>query len=332
MLPKSKNNGMISIAKIVAAGILLASVSFAGDIKPSVEVEFNMFYNRNYPQPLSFQFREAKLFLDANISDQSSALIEYTMKDNLVRAQLERAYFIQHDLPLNSQLTMGQFRNPFGYFDPFTVSHSITKNTALAPDSAMPKFMLRDLDIGLYWVARGEALTFGLGVTNGNGLNDLKDDNNFKDIVSHVVYSFDEIQIGFNGYYGRKNSLLANGMVNKYSAVEVTAAGIEAMAYLGDATVAFEALVRNYGTLRSAGSYVTMNYDLSPFISTLRATSRVELFDPNKNRSNDESVQWAQGFLYTISRGYLAKLEFVLNLEKNRHQANEIFFELEYEL
>ena len=311
---------------------LAAVYSYAGDIKPSVEVEFNMFYNRNYPQPLSFQFREAKLFLDANINEHSTALIEYTMKDNLVRAQLERAYFIQHDLPFNSQLTLGQIRNPFGYFDPFTVSHSTTKSTPLTPDPLMPDFMLRDLDVGIYWESHGEMFTVGMGILNGNGINNLKDDNNFKDVVGHAVYSVDVFQLGVNGYYGRKNSLFSNGTVNKYSEIEVTAAGVEAMAYIGDATVAFEALSRNYGTLRSAGSYLTMNYDLSSFVSTLRTTSRIEFFDPNRSRNNDESIQWAQGFLYTISRGYLAKLEFVLNLEQHRRQANEIFFELEYEL
>jgi hypothetical protein len=311
---------------------LAAAHAFAGDIKPSVEVEFNMFYNRNYPQPLSFQFREAKLFLDANINDHSTALIEYTMKDNLVRAQLERAYFIQHDLPFNSQLTLGQFRNPFGYFDPFTVSHSTTKSAPLSPDTVMPDFKLRDLDVGIYWESQGEMITFGFGVVNGNGINNLKDDNNFKDFVGHAVFSFDAFQFGLNGYYGRKNSLLPNGTINKYSDIEVTAGGIEAMAYIGDATVAFEALVRNYGSLNSAGSYLTMNYDLSSFIPTFRSTSRFEIFDRDRNTINDESIQYAQGFLYTLSRGYLAKFEFVLNLEKNRRQANEIFFELEYEL
>jgi hypothetical protein len=331
-MPQRNNNRILIWIAIVVAGILPAARVLAGDIKPSVEVEFNMFYNKNYPQPLSFQFREVKLFLDAEISEQSSALIEYTMKDNLIRAQLERAYFIQHDLPFNSQLTMGQIRNPFGYFDPFTVSHSTTKATALAPDTAMPAFMLRDLDVGLYWESRGEIVTFGLGITNGNGINSLKDDNNFKDVVGHMVYSFESFQVGVNGYYGRKNSLFANGSVKEYSAVEVSAFGVEALAYAGDATIAFEALSRHYGTLHSAGTYLTMNYDLSSIIPTLRTTSRVEYFDPNRSAATDESIQWAQGFLYTISRGYLAKLEFVLNLEQHRRQANEVFFELEYEL
>ncbi|MFA6455358.1 MAG: hypothetical protein WCW40_00950 [Bacteroidota bacterium] len=332
MLLNTKNSARLRRLFYLACSLLLAASVYAGDIKPSVEVEFNMFYNRNYAQPLSFQFREAKFFLDADISDRSTALIEYTMKDNLVRAQLERAYFIQHELPLNSQLTLGQFRNPFGYFDPFTVSHSTTKSTALAPDTLMPEFKLRDLDVGLYWESQGEMVTFGFGVTNGNGINELKDDNNFKDLVGHAVVSFGELQVGVNGYYGRKNALNSNGTISSYSSVEVTAAGVEAMAYVGDATIAMEVLVRNYGTLHSAGSYLTMNYDLSSLISTLRTTSRLELFDPNIHGMSDESVQWAQGFLYTISRGYLAKLEFVLNLEKNRRQENEIFFELEYEL
>lgn len=45
---------------VVAFLLCLAAVPgilHAGDIKPSVEVEFNLFYNRNYPRPFSFQFR-----------------------------------------------------------------------------------------------------------------------------------------------------------------------------------------------------------------------------------------------------------------------------------
>lgn len=332
MLLKSKNSKEYIAFIFITLGMLAGASAFAGDIRPSVEVEFNMFYNKNYDQPLSFQFREAKLFLDTYINEHSTALIEYTLKDNLVRGVLERAYFIQHDLPLNSQLTMGQFRNPFGYFDPFTVSHSTTKSTPIAPDSLMPTFQLRDLDVGVYWESRGERLSVGLGLVNGNGINNLKDDNNFKDVVGHLAYSFDAFQIGANGYYGRKNSLLANGMVNKYSDVEVTAAGIELMIFAGDATIACEALALTYGKRHSAGSYITVNYDLSSIISTLRSTSRMEVFDPHRAVANDESIQWAQGFLYTISRGYLAKIEMVLNLEKHRHQENEIFIEFEYEL
>lgn len=305
---------------------------FAGDIKPSVEVEFNMFYNKNYDQALSFQFREAKLFLDTYINDHSTALIEYTMKDNLVRGLLERAYFVQHDLPFNGRLTLGQFRNPFGYFDPFTVSHSITKSTPLSPDSAMPQFMLRDLDVGVFWESTGSEFSYGLAIVNGNGINTLKDDNNFKDIIGHMLYSFGDFQVGANGYYGRKNSLLPGGGIKSYSNVSVIAAGIEAMAFVGDATIASEVLIQEYGSLRTIGGYVTMNYDLGNTLAGLRATSRIEAFDPNRAIINNEHLQWSQGFLYSISRGYQAKFELVVNLEKYRQRANEIIFELEYEL
>ncbi|MBI3586098.1 MAG: hypothetical protein HY088_03080 [Ignavibacteriales bacterium] len=163
-------------------------------------------------------------------------------------------------------------------------------------------------------------------------INELSDDNNFKDIIGHALFSFERFQIGINGYYGRKNSLNADGTVRNYSDVEVTAAGVEAMVLTDKAVIAGEALMRNYGSLHSAGGYLMMNYDLSSLVPMLRTTSRVEIFDPNLNVLNDERVQWAQGFLYTISRGYLAKLEWVINLERYRVQANEIFFELEYEL
>ena len=331
-MPKKSRNSIRYRLLWFAFGILAVGAAHAGDIKPSVEVEFNLFYNRNFPQPLSFQFREVKLFLDAEISDRSTALIEYTMKDNLVRAQVERAYFVQHDLPWNSQLTLGQIRNPFGFYDPFTVSHSLTKNTPMTPDPAMPAFQLRDIDVGLYWESRGENVTVGLGVVNGNGVNSLKDDNNFKDIIGHAVVPVGPVQFGVNGYYGRKNSLNGDGSVRNYSAVEVSAWGVEALAFVGDATIAWEAVQRNYGPLHGAGTYVTMNYDLSSFVPTLRTTSRMEYYDPNTRTPNDESIQWAQGLLYTLSRGYLAKLEFVVDLEHHRRQSPEIFFELEYEL
>ncbi|MBI3578696.1 MAG: outer membrane beta-barrel protein [Ignavibacteriales bacterium] len=329
---RSQNHRAVS-ATLVVVALMIASLSArGGDIKPSVEVEFNIFYNKNFPQPLSFQFREAKLFLDTYINESSTALIEYTMKDNLKRAELERAYFIQHDLPLNSQLTMGQFRSPFGYFDPFTVTHSITKDAALAPDSAMPKFRLRSLDVGVMWESLNEPFSFSLAVVNGNNINELSDDNNFKDIIGHVLFSSERFQIGANGYYGRKNSLNADGAVRTYSDVEVTAIGIEAMLLTDKAVIAGEALVRNYGSLHSAGGYVMMNYDLASLVPKLRTTTRFEIFDPNVNVFNDERMQWSQGFLYSISRGYLAKFEWVINLERHRMQENEIFFELEYEL
>lgn len=304
----------------------------AGDIKPSVEVEFNIFYNRNYPQPLSFQFREAKLFLDTYINEHSTALIEYTIKDDLVRGELERAYFIQHDLPWSSQLTFGQFRNPFGYYDPFTVTHSLTKNTELAAASPMPKFKLRDLDVGLLWESFADPLSVSLAVVNGNGINNVRDDNNFKDVIGHVSYSFDRFQVGANGYYGRKNSINPDGSAGGYANVEVSAVGFETMMLFDQAVVALEVVARQYGALNSAGAYTMINYDLGSLVSTLRTTMRLEFFDPDRSAICDERVQYAQGVLYTISRGYLAKLEGVVNLERYRKESNQIFFELEYEL
>lgn len=303
-----------------------------GDIKPSVEIEFNLFYNRNYPQPFSFQFREAKLFLDTRISDQSTALIEYVMVDNLQRAELERAYFVQHDLPWNSQLTLGQLRIPFGYYDAFTVSHSLTKHTSLAPDSAMPGFSLRSVDVGAMWEMLGDRLSFSLAVVNGNGVSKLSDDNNFKDVIAHAAYSFDELQVGLNAYYGRKNSYLASGAVSTFSSVEVAAYGWEAMLSLEKAVLAGEVVTRHYGPLVANGAYLMMNYDLGAIVPTLRTTSRMEYFDPDNSRRNDERLQWSQGFLYTISRGYMAKLEWVVNLESRTRAGNELMFELEYEL
>jgi hypothetical protein len=330
MMQRSKK---CSTSLILAVMMLAVSTSLtAGDIKPSVEVEFNLFYNRNYPRPFSFQFREAKLFLDTYINDNSTALIEFVMKENFRHGELERAYFIQHDLPLNSQLILGQFRSPFGYYDAFTVSRAMIKDAPLAPDSAMPTMKLRDLDVGLLWQSLGDPFSFGLAVVNGNGINSLSDDNNFKDIVAHALYSFESLQIGINGYYGRKNSLHPDGSVKEYSDVEVTAVGMETMVLLDRAVIAGEAIVRQYGSLQSAGAYVMLNYDLGNIVRTLRYVSRVEVFDPNRNVDNDERIQWGQGFLYSISRGYTAKLEWTLNFEQPRVSSNEIFFELEYEL
>jgi len=329
MRPRSKNHRAIIAFLFLTA---VPGIARAGDIKPSVEVEFNLFYNRNYPRPFSFQFREAKLFLDTYINDNSTALIEFTMKDNLQHGELERAYFTQHNLPLNSQVILGQFRNPFGYFDAFTVSRSLTKDAALAPDSMMPTMRLRDLDVGILWQSQGDPFSFSIAIVNGNGINSLSDDNNFKDIIAHALYSFEELQIGVNAYYGRKNSLNTDGSVKEYSGVAVTAFGVETMVLLDKVVIAGEAITREYGSLRSAGAYLMMNYDLGSLVRTLRYVTRMEVFDPNRDVASDERVQWGQGFLYTLSRGYTAKLEWTLNFELPRRSSNEIFFELEYEL
>ncbi|MBI5215282.1 MAG: hypothetical protein HY960_05975 [Ignavibacteriae bacterium] len=328
-----RRNVRNNIFKITLFLILFCSLAVqAGDIKPSVELEFNIFYDKNYPQPFSFQMREAKLFLDANISEHSSGLIEYTMRDDLKRGELERLYFVQRDLPFNSQLTLGQFRSPFGYYDAFTVSHSLTKSAGVSPDGILPTFKLRSHDVGVLWEAQGEAISWGLAVVNGNGISGIRDDNNFKDVIGHALYAFERIQVGLNGFYGRKNSLNADGSVKEHSSVEVKALGIEAMGIFNKAVIAGEAIIQQYEAQQSQGAYVMMNYDLGEMLHTLRSVTRFEVFDPNTDVDSDERVQCAQGFRYTIDRGYTIKFEYIMNWEKVKQQFNELFVELEYEL
>ncbi|MBI3195557.1 MAG: hypothetical protein HYZ34_13990 [Ignavibacteriae bacterium] len=326
----SKN---ISVLVFVAALCLLCSrFVVAGDIKPAVELEFNMFYDKNFPQPFTFQMREAKLFLDTYISEKSGGLIEYVMRDNLVRAELERLYFVHRELPLNGQLTLGQFRSPFGYYDVFTVSHSLTKSVAVSPDGMLPAFKLRSLEVGAMWQSEFEQSAFSLAVVNGNGVSSLWDDNNFKDIIGHTQYSLGDVQLGANFYYGRKNSLNEDGSVKTYSNIEVQSYGVEAMTFVGDAVIAGEAVVRNYGDVESAGAYLMMNYNLNSLLHTLRSVTRIETFDPNRSTTDDVRFQFAQGFRYTVDRGYTMKFEYIMNLEQPQQQFNALFLELEYEL
>lgn len=327
------NNLVILILNLVASFVLLFShVSVAGDIKPAVELEFNIFYDKNHPQPFTFQMREAKLFLDTYISEKSGGLIEYVMRDNLAKAELERMYFVHRELPLNGQLTLGQFRSPFGYYDAFTVSHSLTKSIAISPDGILPGFKLRSLEVGALWQSEFEQSAFALAVVNGNGVSSLWDDNNFKDIIGHGQYSFGALQLGANFYYGRKNSFHADGSVHNYSDIEIQSYGIEAMTFVGDAVVAGEAVIRKYGTTESAGAYLMMNYNLNSLLHTLRSVTRIETFDPNRETGDDSRVQFAQGFRYTVDRGYTMKFEYIMNFERPKQQFNYLFLELEYEL
>ncbi len=332
MNQKSKNKVLFILTLLAISSVVLRTIAYSGDIKPAVEFEFNMFYDRNYPQPLSFQMREAKLFLDTYISERSGGLIEYVMQEDFRHGELERLYFVHRELPLHGQLTIGQFRSPFGYYDAFTVSHSLTKSTEMSPDSALPSFKLRSLDIGALWESQTDQYTVSLAIVNGNGINSLRDDNNFKDIILHTMYSFDKVSVGFNGYYGRKNSHNSDGSIREYSSVEVSAYGVEMMTVFDDAVVAGEVLIQKYDNKESIGGYVMMNYDLTTIVHSLRSVTRVELFDPNRSVSNDTRFQIAQGFRYTIDRGYTMKLEYIMNLEHQSHQFNSAFLELEYEL
>lgn len=311
---------------------LCARFAFGGELKPSVELEFNVFYDKNHPQPFTFQMREAKLFLDTYISEKSGGLIEYVMRDNLAKGELDRLYFVHRELPLNGQLTLGQFRSPFGYYDAFTVSHSLTKYVAVSPDGMLPEFKLRSLEVGAMWQSEFEQSAFALAVVNGNGVSSLWDDNNFKDIIGHGQYSFGALQLGANFYYGRKNSLHLNGSVQEYSDIEVQSYGVEAMTFIGDAVVAGEAVIRKYSDMESAGAYLMMNYNLNSILHTLRSVTRVETFDPNREVGNDNRFQLAQGFRYTVDRGYTMKFEYIMNFEQPQQQFNSLFLELEYEL
>ncbi len=332
MNPENKNKALFHSIALMVSCFLLGTIAYGGDIKPSVEFEFNMFYDRNFPQPFAFQMREAKLFLDTDISERSGGLIEYVMQEDLKRGELERLYFIHRELPLHGQLTIGQFRSPFGYYDAFTVSHSLTKNTEVSPDNLLPSFKLRSLDVGVLWETLAEQYTVSLAVVNGNGINSIRDDNSFKDIIVHTMYSIDNVQVGVNGYYGRKNSLNSDGSVRAHSSIEVSAIGAEMMVVVDDAVIAGEAIFRKYDNRESIGGYVMMNYDLTTVIHSLRSVTRVEAFDPNRSLGEDLRFQMAQGFRYTIDRGYTLKLEYIMNLENPSQQFNSGFLELEYEL
>ncbi|TAK66776.1 MAG: hypothetical protein EPO24_01180 [Bacteroidetes bacterium] len=332
-MTRKKNNIIVLLIRLAALCVVVGEqLLMAGEIKPSVELEFNAFYDKNYPQSFSFQMREAILFLDANISEHSSGLIEYVLRDDLKRGELERLYFVHRELPLNSQLTLGQFRNPFGYYNAFTVTKPLTKSTPLSPGGNMPEFKLRSLDVGLLWESQTEEFSWSFAVVNGSGSNALRDDNNFKDFIGHAAVVVDRFQIGANGYYGRKNSLYADGTLNEHSAIEVTALGIEAMINLDDVVIAGEAIAQGYGELHSAGAYIMMNYNLSGITRTLRSVSKLEVFDPNRSLGEDEQVQLVQGLSYTIDRGYTLKLEYVMNIERQARRYNSMFIELEYEL
>ncbi|MEK7263941.1 MAG: hypothetical protein AAB071_05465 [Bacteroidota bacterium] len=304
----------------------------AGDIKLSLETEFTVFYDKNYSPPFSFQFRETKLFLDTYISEHSNALIEYVMHEDFKRAVVERAYFIQRDLLFNSQLTFGQFHSPFGYYNAFTVTRSMTKNVALSPDGILPAFKLRSVDTGVLWDLPLEPMSFSIAIVNGNNASGLRDDNNFKDFIGHWMYDFDQFQFGLNGYYGKKNSLDPNGTVIQYADVNVAAIGVETMVLFDKAVVAGEVIAQKYALMKSIGGYVMMNYDLSDLMKTLRYVSRFEIFNPNTVVKNNIRIQCAQGFFYTLDRGYKLKCEYILNIGHTKQELDKMFIELEYEL
>ncbi|MFQ5708820.1 MAG: hypothetical protein ACE5HO_15290 [bacterium] len=304
----------------------------AADIRLGVEVEFRTFYLQKQRPNFSFQFRESKLFFDTFISDHSSALMEFVLKEDGQSPHLDRGYFIWHGLPLNTRIKFGQIRIPFGFWDTYTIERSLTKNTLVGEDDQFPQFKLRKLDIGVEVQSSFKSIYADVAVLNGNTIDNIQDDNNNKDVVARLGIAGNFYSFNLNTYFGTTQRLQDGVNMDVSGTRHVTSVGGDFVVNQGNLTVSGEVVTTDYTSVRSLGGYFQFNYDLLDLFYGLRFVGKFEYWDPNNARDKDEVFQSVIGFKQSIRRGMTLQIEYKYHTRQAALHHNGVLMELELEL
>jgi len=312
--------------------LLAVGSVYAADIRLGVEVEFRTFYLNHHQPDFSFQFQEAKLFLDTFVSEDVSALLEYDLKNVEQNSRLKRGYLLWSHLPLNAQIKLGQFRIPFGFWDVYTIEKSLNKNSFIGSDESFAPFLLRDLDIGVQLESYFRHLHLAVAVVNGNTINNFQDNNNQKDVAARVGFTSLKFSLNLDTYVGVRSRGQQDVTMNVPSTKHIFAVGADWILHGEKLTLSGEVISVHYQAVRTFGSYMQFHYDLLEVLYGLRFIGKVEFWNPNTRVSENETWQTVLGFKQTISRGLAVQLEYRYNTRQTREHSNGVMFEMEIEL
>jgi len=311
---------------------LFGEALFSAEIRTGIEVEFRTFYLRNHDPNFSFQFREAKLFFDTFISDHSSALIEFSLKENQKNAQLERGYFVWRFKKAHARLKFGQMRLPFGFWDNYSISRPLIKDHFVGHDPAYPDFKLRRLDVGVQMSARRGKFTGEISVLNGNSIQTATDNNNQKDYLLRAGYRTGSLAIHLQSYFGVQQKKKEFKFLPVPDTRHIYAYGGDFGVHLNRLSISGEFASVKYSPNQSIGGYLQFNYNVLPYILGMRLIGKFEYWDPDRRIDDDEVFQSILGFKQSVSRGLTVQLEYIYNSKQIHSLANGALMEVELEL
>jgi len=304
----------------------------AADIRTGLEVEFRTFYFPVSQPQFSFQLREAKLFFDTFISDHASALIEFRLQEGLNKTGLDRGYFVWLIPRYHSQIKFGQIRIPFGFWQTYTITRSLTKDLPLGEDNFFPGFKLRKLDVGLEIQSNINNVNVMVGVVNGNSIDAAVDENDQKDFFAKVGFQMPYTFFHLSSYFGTaspRNDVPASVASGNRT---IRALGGDFLFSKGKLSISGEMADIKYGDAHSIGGYGQFSYDLLSLIYGLRLIGRVEYLDPDKNNSGDEVWQNVLGIKQTLGRGTTLQIEYRYHTRQFTKAENGVLLEIEVEL
>ena len=154
----------------------------------------------------SFYFNRARIGVTGNIPYDFSYYVMAELSPTKNGPYLLDAFLTWKRLAPYVNITVGQFKNPFGLelSTPCQSLHTIDRsevvNELASPFRDLGLMIWGGTDLGL---SETEVLKWKLSLTNGTGMNNM-DNNRFKDITTRVIVSpFDFVDIGGSFKYGK---------------------------------------------------------------------------------------------------------------------------------
>lgn len=150
----------------------------------------------------SFYIRRARMVTSYS-GKNAELLFSFDAGQNTFAVKDVEATFVDTYTPLHLQISLGQFKYPFGHETGLSDSSREMPERALMIQKLFPG----ERDRGLRIQGHYAILRYALALVNGNGsatdpIFSYKDTNSFKDLVGRMGLDVGHFAVGFSGWYG----------------------------------------------------------------------------------------------------------------------------------
>jgi len=247
------------------------------------------------------------------------------------RPNFERA-LINFDLYNIFGIKLGKVRNPFGFWDDYSLFRNLSLGKTDPISLGVP---LRRTDLGLLFYGQllGKYLTYNVGVLDGENIFKNEDSNKHKDLVLNLGTSFHRFDLGINGY--THNTGASSGTpyaVGFYLRYRMT----NNLTLLGEVNY-----IKNERLDISTNSvYLQINYDLSGMVAEgLRWNSFLESYhsglleidlEPDLDYVFAGTIsQVSTGFLYALNRNLDLGMQFITGADEEGEEIAKVAFKVD---
>lgn len=248
-----------------------------------------------------FHLRRARVTLKGGFAEHFGFTLQSDLGSNSAgsvtgnRAQATDAFIVWNRYE-GANVTVGQFKTPYGYEQLLPDTKVLTIERALPSDQLT---LSRQIGAMVSGVALGKHLTYAAGLFNGTGVNTSANDNDQFLYVGRVTGTLlqaetTRLTVGGGVFTSRDQGAFAGRR---------TGSTLESQFTYGPAGLYAEYFRTHYDRLTGAdydahGWSLLGTYFVVP--KTLQALARFETFDPNRAARQDDTELWTLGFNYLI--------------------------------